>query len=179
MTKYYARGNENFLPVFGAWDGDLGVHRMRKSHVSQDFQLAVPIAAIDALFKDVFEEQSYVMGGTGSYLEKQKKRVEAGELSIMDAKETTMKMASRGELSYRPTLLGGCTKTGPCDDFLLGDITACLVCPGAIIDSDKIADAIDDCEEQLLKFEVGSAEREIVSAELVSLKDFKEKKHKL
>lgn len=178
MTKYYARGNEHFLPIFGRLNDKLNAFDISKSHIANEFQLAVPTSAVDQLFSDVFGDQTFVMGGTGSYIEKQKKRVSKGEITIFDSKKQTMKMASKGELSYRKTLLGGCTKVGPCDEFLMGDITSCLSCPGAIIDAEKIDSVIAKSKEEILNFEEDSAEYQLLNAELNQLKDFQSKKHK-
>ena len=178
MTKYYARGNEHFLPIFGRWNDNLKAFDISKSHIANEFQLAVPTSAVDQLFSDVFGDQTFVMGGTGSYIEKQKDRISTGEITIFDAKKQTMKMAAKGELSYRKTLLGGCTKVGPCDEFLMGDITSCLSCPGAIIDAKKFDSVIAQSKEEILRFEEGSAEYQLLDAEITQLEGFKSKKRK-
>lgn len=176
MSQYYARNNQNFLSIFGRWDEQKNRKVMPSTHIAQDFQIAVPTAAVDQLFDDVFGSESTLMGGTGSYLEKLKYRVSEGEIPLLKAKDETMKMAEKGEIAYRMTLLGGCTKVGPCNDFLLGDLTACLSCAGANIREDKLLNCLSKAEAEMDEFPEGSAEHQIAKMEVTKLADFKAKK---
>lgn len=176
MAQYYSRGSQNFLSIFGHWDDRKKKQIIPKSHIALDFQMAVPTAAVDQLFDDIFESGSTLMGGTGSYLEKLKNRVQEGEISVLGAKESTKKMAEKGEIAYRDTLLGGCTKVGPCNDYLLGDITACLSCAGANIREDKLLKQLSKAEAEMKAFPEGSAEHQIAKMEVTKLAGFRDKK---
>ncbi len=176
MTQYYARNHQNFLSIFGRWDEKGKKHVTPQSHIALDFQMSARGASINQLFHDVFESGSTLLGGTGSHLEKLKDRVEEGEISVLTAKEDTMKMAEKGEIAYRETLLGGCTKVGPCNDFLLGDVTACLSCAGANIREDKLLNCLSKAEEEMEIFPEGSAEHQIAKIEASKLADFRDKK---
>ena len=179
MAKYYARNNENLLPVFKA-DGGKDAGGFSQAHVAHEFRMAVPINEIQQLFTDVFSDTGTTMwGGAGSFMEKQKERVARGELTILDAKAATTKMAEQGEISYKRTLLGGCTKPGPCDDFLLGDATACLSCEGAAIESTKLNKAIIKSEDEQSNYKPGSAEYQLLESEIKDFKKFRSKKLKL
>lgn len=176
MAKYYSRNNHNFLSIFGRWDDRKKIKINPMSHIAHDFQMAVPVAAVDQLFDDVFESEATLMGGTGSYLEKLKWRVQKGEVAVLSAKDTTIKMAEKGEIAYRNTLLGGCTKVGPCNDFLLGDMTACLSCPGAIIREDRLLSQLSKAEADMETFPEASVEHQIAKMEVTKLTDFRDKK---
>lgn len=178
MTQYYSRGHENLLSIFGVWDESLGKYIAPNSHVFQDFQMAVPIHAVNLLFKDIFSSDSTLMGGAGSYLEKTKKRLESGELSLLKAKKETIEMANKGEISYRRTLLGGCTKVGPCNDYMLGNMTACLACPGANIRDDMLRECIDRSKKEISAFDENSLEYQLAHEELVKLTTFHDKHSK-
>lgn len=78
-----------------------------------------------------------------------------------------------GAISYRPTLLGGCTKVGRCDSFLLGDYTECLSCEGAIIKPEKLNTAIEEATKEMSCYAEGSGEYQIVKADIERLSAFK------
>jgi len=178
MSRYYRKGFENLLTLFGHKEDVDGSYALGKNHIAFEFQMAVPTGAVALLFEDVFSSDATLMGGAGSYMEKLRSHVASGQLAILDAKEETIKLAHKGETAYRPTLLGGCTKVGPCDDFLLGDATACLSCDGAVIRSDKLDRLIAVTEVEASGYDVDSVEYQITTQELSNLRLFKEKKNK-
>lgn len=176
MAQYYSRRHENLLTVFGEWSDKRRGYVIAQSHVLHEFQMAVPTNAVNLLFQDMFDSKSTLMGGTGSSLEKLKRRVEDGEISILIAKDETMKMAVKGEISYRKTLLGGCTKVGPCNEFMLGDLTACLSCEGANIRYDKLEFCISNAHSEMNIYPEESAEYQIAKMEATKLLNFRDKK---
>lgn len=114
-----------------------------------------------------------LFGGTGSYIEKQKERVKVGELRIEKIRADTERRVKSGAISYRPTLLGGCTKSGRCDSFMLGDYTECLSCEGAIIKPTKLSAAIEDAKKELSNYAEDSGEYQIVTGDIERLMAFK------
>lgn len=176
MTQYYSRNYENLLTVFGDWSEERQAYLIGQNHISQEFQMAVPTNSVTTFFRDVFESDSTLLGGTGSYLEKQKRKVGDGEISILEAKQETMKMAANGEFSYRKTLLGGCTKVGTCNEFMLGDLTACLSCEGANIRHDMLDERIEEAEIEMNSYPLDSAEHQISKMELTRMMDFRRTK---
>ncbi|HFK2366489.1 TPA: integrase, partial [Pseudomonas aeruginosa] len=74
---------------------------------------------------------------------------------------------------YRPTLLGGCTKVGRCDSFMLGDYTECLSCEGAIIKPAKLNAAIEEATNELGNYAECSGEYQVVKGEIDRLTAFK------
>ena len=171
MTRYYSNGFEKLSTIFGYYDKARGEYVLPKSHVAFDFQMAIPIGAAYDLLINVFGEDSPLFGGVGSYA--QKRRAAMGsKVSVADQRKETQNLVSSGRMSYRSTLLGGCTKVGECDAFMLCDFTACLSCNGAIIKLPNLEQAISESEREIELYSVGSGEYQIATRELRSLKDF-------
>lgn len=173
MSRYYRNGFDKLKTIFGYYDSDKDEFVLPKSHVALEFQMAMPIAVANQILTDVLGRDTPLFGGTGSYMEKQKRRLKDGDVHVEEVREETISKVKAGEIFYRPTLLGGCTKVGRCDFFLLGDFTACLACDGAIIKSDKVDVAIGEARAELMAYEEGSGEHQIVERELGRLVSFK------
>lgn len=173
MTRYYANGFENLKTIFGYFDSDKNDFVLPASHVALEFQMGMPMSVVTQLLADVVGKGAPLFGGTGSYLEKQKTRVEKGEVCVDEVRAETMTRVKNGELSYRSTLLGGCTKVGRCDSFLLGEFTECLSCEGAIIKSEKVDEAIVSTTAEIAMYAEGSGEYQITKIDLIKLVNFK------
>ncbi|QAY84166.1 integrase [Pseudomonas arsenicoxydans] len=172
MTRYYANGFENLKTIFGYYDSDKKDFVLPASHVALEFQIGMPMSVATQLLADVLGDGTRLFGGTGSYMEKQKARVEKGEVCVEDVRAETINRVKSGELSYRPTLLGGCTKVGRCDSFLLGDFTECLSCDGAIIKPENVDEAIAFTRAEIASYEENSGEYQIAKDDLDKLIGF-------
>lgn len=106
-------------------------------------------------------------------MEKQKTRVEKGEVCVEDVRAETVVQVKSGSISYRDTLLGGCTKVGRCDSFMLGDFTECLSCEGAIIKPELVDDAIQVTTAELAGYADNTGEYQITKGDLERLSYFK------
>ncbi|MDT4844333.1 hypothetical protein FQZ97_782890 [compost metagenome] len=173
MSRYYCNGFDKLATIFGYYDGDRDEFVLPKSHVALEFQMAMPMAVANQILAEVLGKDTPLFGGTGSYMEKQKRRLKSGDVHLEEVREETINKVKRGQIFYRPTLLGGCTKVGQCNYFLLGDFTACLACEGAIIKADKVDGAISDAHVELSTYVVGSGEYQVVDRELKRLVSFK------
>ena len=173
MARYYANGFENLKTIFGYYDSDKNDFVLPASHVALEFQMGMPMSVATQLLADVVGKGAPLFGGTGSYMEKQKTRVEKGEVCFEDVRAETMIRVKSGELSYRPTLLGGCTKVGRCDSLLLGDFTECLSCESAIIKSEKVDETIVSTAAEIAMYVEGSGEYQITKIDLIKLVNFK------
>lgn len=175
MTRYYANHFENLKTIFGFYDTKKGKFILPKNHVAFEFQMGMPMSVAYDLVVELLGNDSPLFGGVGGYADKQRQRLNTGEVSIADVRAETAKQASNGLIWYRPTLLGGCTKAGQCDEYLLGDFTACLSCEGAIIKPDRVADAIIETESELSGYDVGTGEYEVTNTELKRLIKFNQR----
>lgn len=171
MTRYYRNGFDKMSTVFGYFDKDKGEYVLPKSHVAFDFQMAMPIGVAYDLLTSVFGEESPLFGGVGSYAEKQRSTIGSG-ISVADFRKETQRLVDSGRMAFRRTLLGGCTKVGPCDSHMLGNVTACLECDGAAINLRQLKEARQDSEQELKLYPVDSGEYQITLRELESLNRF-------
>lgn len=172
MTRYYSNGFERLKTIFGYYDEEAGSYILPKNHVAYEFQMAIPINMAHDLLVQAFGDSSPLFGGVGGYISKQRLKMQDGEVNILDLRAQTERHARDGKIAYRQTLLGGCTKVGHCDSYLLGNFTSCLSCDGAIIKRDKLNEAISDSELELEAYDEGSGEYQLVSLELNKLKEF-------
>lgn len=173
MSRYYAKHYENIRTIFGYYDENKKDFVLPKNHIAFEYQMAIPMSVANQLIADLLLREEPLFGGTGSYIEKQKERVKVGELRIEKIRADTERRVKSGAISYRPTLLGGCTKSGRCDSFMLGDYTECLSCEGAIIKPTKLSAAIEDAKKELSNYAEDSGEYQIVTGDIERLMAFK------
>ncbi len=173
LARYYANNFDNLRTIFGYYDENEGVYVLPSNHFAFEFQMAIPMSVANQLIADLIFSDEPLFGGTGSHMQKQRQRVEAGEINIEDFRVDTERRVKEGAISYRPTLLGGCTKVGRCDAFLLGDFTECLSCEGAIIKPEQLSKAIDDATEELSFYTEDSGEYRIVKGDIERMLAFK------
>lgn len=173
MSRYYTNGFDNLRTIFGCYDDKSKNFELPRNHFAFEFQMAMPMSVVNQLIADLLFSEEPLFGGTGSYMERQKERVKFGEIHIKDARADTEQRVKNGVISYRATLLGGCTKVGRCNSFLLGDYTECLSCEGAIIKPEKLSAAIEDAVEELSFYVEGSGEYQIVKGDIERLSAFK------
>jgi hypothetical protein len=173
MSRYYANGYDNLRTVFGYYDDKKKHFVLPSNHFAFEYQMAIPMSVANQLIADLLFDEEPLFGGTGSYMEKQKQRVKSGEIQIEDVRAETEQRVKNGEISYRPTLLGGCSKVGRCDSFLLGDYAVCTSCEDAIIKPDKLNAAIEDATDELCSYAECSGEYQIVKGDIERLTAFK------
>lgn len=172
MSRYYANNYDNLRTIFGYYDQKKKGFVLPSNHFAFEYQMAMPMSVVNQLIADLLFNEDPLFGGTGSYMEKQKERVKVGEIQIEDVRADTEQRVKNGAISYRPTLLGGCTKVGRCDSFLLGDYTECLSCEGAIVKRAKLNVAIEDATNELCNYAEDSGEYQIVKGEIERLRAF-------
>jgi integrase len=178
MSRYYSRNFEQIKTIFGFYDETKDEFVLPDGHMAYEFQMAMPINMADQIISDVLGEDNQLFGKTGGYIERQKEKLDKGAINIVEIREDTIKRVDKGELSYRSTLLGGCTKIGSCDTAMLGEFTECLTCEGSIIKMDLVDEKIAGVESELSYYEVDSCEYGIVNQDLQKLKDYKKNKEK-
>ncbi|KMN18208.1 integrase [Pseudomonas weihenstephanensis] len=173
MARYYRNGFENLKTIFGYYDPIKKDFVLPKSHIALEFQMGMPISIANEILANLITQDTPLFGGTGSYMEKQKSRIKSGQLHIEDLRADTLARVKAGEISYRPTLLGGCTKVGRCDSLLLGEYTACLSCDGAVIKSEKINEAIKVAVAELEYYSEGTGEYQVIRGDVEKLVNFR------
>ena len=172
MSRYYSRNFEQIKTIFGFYDEKQGEFVLPDGHMAYKFQMAVPINMANQIISDVLGDDNQLFGKTGSFIERQKEKLDKGELNILEIRENTIKSVDKGELSYRSTLLGGCTKIGSCDTAMLGEFTECLTCEGSIIKMALVEKQVAESESELAIYEKDSCEYHLVNQDLKKLKNF-------
>jgi len=172
MARYYSNNFERLKTIFGFYDPAVGDFVLPSTHVAFEFQLAMPISVAYDLLTQVFESPSTLIGGAGSYINKQRERLSADGILIAEVRADTEKRVRDGQVYYTRTFLGGCTFVGECDSYMLGDFISCTSCPDSIIKPELVGKAIELTAEQLAQYEVGSGEYQVTKADLDCLTDF-------
>lgn len=174
MTKYYRNNFEKIKSIFGYYDTETNDYILPANHFLFEFQMAVPMQAAYELISAVLSETE-LMGGTGVQINNQRQRVAAGDIIITDLKTETQKRAIAGEISYRSTFLGACTKVGDCQDYMLGNALACTTCDGSIIHPDSLTAHIASLEVERAQYSSASGEYQVLTYEITSLQAFAKK----
>lgn len=172
MIRYYANNFEKLKTIFGYYDTEKGDFVLPKNHFLFEYQTGVPMNIAYDLLDHAFGDGTALFGGVGSYISNQREKMDGRDFHISDLRKETEKQAMDGKISYRPTLLGGCTKVGKCDAYLLGNPVSCLTCAEGVLEKEKLESAIADAEAQLAMYEPGSGEYQVVEAELTSFKKY-------
>ncbi|MDD1141004.1 integrase [Pseudomonas sp. TNT2022 ID233] len=173
MARYYTNNFDRLRTIFGYYDDRKNEFALPSNHFAFEFQMAMPMSVANQLIVDLLFSEEPLFGGTGSYAQKQKQRLQDGEINIFDARTDTEQRVKDGAISYRPTLLGGCTKVGRCNSFLLGDYAECLSCEGAIIKPEKLKVAIEQAIEELSFYDEGTGEYQVVDDDIKRMSAFK------
>ena len=172
MARYYANNFEKMKTIFGYYDSSKDEFVIPPAHVALEFQMAMPISVAYDLLSQVFEDPSALIGGAGSYIQKQRERLVADGVLVAEVRADTERRVRDGQLSYRRTLLGGCTKVGECDEFMLGDFVSCLTCSASVIKPSYVEQAIEMTITELEKYDIGTGEYQVTKQDLDSLTAF-------
>lgn len=177
MTRYYGNNFEKAESIFGFYNERTGEFELPPEHIIKEFRTGIPFNVADHVISDLLRSEEPLYGKTGSYTERQSERLRSGEVIIEDVRTDTVKRVQKGELAYRETLLGGCTKVGECDNFMLGNFIGCLPCNDAAIKSSKIDREIEHTKAELARYKEDSGEYQLTKANLDEL--LKYKKHRI
>jgi hypothetical protein len=132
MTSYYRRGSSfavNFLDV------DDEEHRDQMVFVDS-LEKEQRLAQFLNFEERVISKQGNLWGGEGKRIRKAFERNEP--LVIISDRQRTKQRFERGEMAFKESPLGGCTKVGSCDRLSITHITACIDCEHSILDEKSI-----------------------------------------
>lgn len=174
MARYYANNFDKIKTIFGYYDKDAGEYKLPQGHFLHEFQIAVPMHIAHDLIAAVLSDIKF-SGGGGTQIIKQRELMQAGEISIVEFRSSTVKRVASGELSYRNTFLGGCMKKGHCDSYMLGQNITCLKCDGAAIHPEKLNNGIRLGKEELSLYAKNSGEYQVVKLEISELEAYRSK----
>ncbi|ELB2861407.1 hypothetical protein QNE90_001010 [Vibrio alginolyticus] len=166
MTKYYAKNFERIKSIFGYYDPETKEYKLPEGHVAFEFQVAAPISQVDLLMADTIDSKDVLFGKTGGYIEKSKEKIKNGDVDIRLVRNDTLKKVENGEISYRRTLLGGCTKVGGCDCAILGEFSDCFYSECAVIKESNVREQIASLKKEMEKYDSDSGEYLMLKQEL-------------
>lgn len=160
MSRYYARGSmyaKNFI-------GD------DKEHFGLEWQEAGPVASGLAFIRDVLFPDEPIFGGYVKWIEH---RVGGAEGQIILDRETTLRRFRNGELAYKETPIGGCTKVGPCDELAIRflDVDCLGGCPNLVGRLSKLEQVIKGQTALVSRLRPDSIEWKIEKADLDVLQE--------
>lgn len=173
MSKYYSRNNENVKTIFGHYDVKERKYVLPLSHVAYEVQIGMSLATAEALLADLLDDSVSLHGKTGGYIERERGKLKNGEVLVEEFKEETANRVHSGEMSYRKTLLGGCTNRETCECSILGEFADCLSSKCAVIASSNVENLIASTRRELHCYEPGSVEYLSTKSELEELLRYK------
>jgi hypothetical protein len=164
MSRYYARGSV-FAKDFIGND---------KKHFGIEWQEMQPISAGLGYILNVLIADGVLFGGHATWVDK---CLRDSTGAVVFDRETTMGRFKKGELSYRETILGGCTKVGDCDDVVIKwlDIECLKGCPNMVVKLPNLERIIAAQTRLVSSLTPGSLEHRSEQADLEALLAFREK----
>lgn len=106
MSMYYAKGSSYANNLI----------TQEKDHFGKEWQETQPVSSALSYIANVLLSEDKLVGGHANWVEHTLKN---SNTVIMETREETIKRFKRGEIAYKETLLGGCTKVGACDQVAL------------------------------------------------------------
>lgn len=130
MACYYRKGSA-FAVNFIDTDDDSDDHRSQALFM-ESIEQEKRIAQYLSYESKVIENQENLWGGEGKRIGRAYKR--GTPLVIVTDREGTKKRFERGEMAFKESPLGGCTKVGSCKYLSITSITACIDCEHSVLD---------------------------------------------
>lgn len=163
MTSYYMN-NASFAENFVSTDS-------QKELVSE-LNIQRKVAEFVAYENNVINTKSTLFGGEGTRIQRIKDRT---DFSIELDRKHTQKKFYNGEMSYRPTIIGGCSQSAPCSKISFTNVLTCTGCANSILDESSIPrleSALYSLEKKKMIFPPDSASYKQLENEESSLRDF-------
>lgn len=178
MSRYYTNGFDKITQVFGVYDEDTGEYVLPDHHIIHEVQTAIHVAKAGQLMNELILGDESLFGKRGGYIERLRADTPDDEVFIIEVRAETERKVAAGEMTYRENLVGGCVGLTPCDDYVLGDVSAghCLTCPDSSTKMSKVEALIVEIKQDMKKFEKDSGEYKSLAAELRTLEDYREYK---
>ena len=155
MARYYAHNSiyaKNFI-------GD------DKNHFGWEWQATSPESAGLAFIRDVLFSREPIFGGYANWLEH---RLGTPDGQILLDRDNTMRLFKKGEMDYKETPMGGCTKVGPCDEVALRflDVDCLGGCSNLVGRLSKLEQVIKGQTSLVNRLKLDSIEWKIEKADL-------------
>jgi integrase len=166
MSMYYAKGSSYAKNLINE----------DKDHFGTEWQESQPISSALSYIANVLLSEEKLIGGHGNWVEHRLKNNK--NTVIIESREETIKRFKKGEIAYKETLLGGCTKIGSCDQPALNWLdTDCLTkgCKNMVCNVPKLEKVIIAQEKLVNSLDRESLEYRTENADLNALISAKNK----
>ena len=132
MSLYYAHGNE-YSELFDT-----------NEHFYNEYDRSKPEVDTLAYVLELLFSEEDLHGSHGNHIERfNKPKNEQQKVKILTNRGDIVKKFKNGGLAYKETALGACTTTSPCNQKLLGNISACIKCTDAVLKPSKVQNVIN------------------------------------
>lgn len=166
MSTYYAKGSSYAQNLIS----------QEKDHFGKEWQESQPVSSALSYIANVLLSEDQLAGGHGNWVEHRLKNNK--NTFIIESREETIKRFKKGEMAYKETLLGGCTKIGACDQPALNWLdTDCLTkgCKNMVCNISKLEKIITAQEKLVNNLNEETLEYRTEKADLDILKSAKNK----
>lgn len=157
MTTYYGNSAGSASNLF---DEDLSIEFKQENARFQFSQYE----------EKVIDNKDTLFGGEGTRIQALKNKEDV-PIFLRDKKQA-LKMFESGQLAYKKTPLGGCSRVGSCNKLGFAHVTACLNCKDSIFDSSSKVALVKTkkaFESRLIKYESDSIHAQQLKIEINSL----------
>lgn len=163
MTSYYMN-NASFAVNF--------IHENSQRELVDELNSQRKIAEFISFDNNVINTKSMLFGGEGTRIQLAK---EKSQINIELDRTMTENKFRNGEMSYKPSILGGCSFNGPCSKISFTNILVCTSCPHSILDETSITrmdQALHSLDRKKSLFAPASPSHQQLENEVTSLAKF-------
>lgn len=176
ITKYYSRNNENIASIFGHYDKKTGTFKIPNSHIIFECHAVAPSSVTNKIIDDIISAEGEIYGKSGRAISRKALAagVFDGDTRIELFRSETEHQVRSGALSYRRTLLGGCTNHEFCECRILGEFSGCIGSDCAVIIAENIEREIIETQNRMMQYQPEDGEYQVLEYDLNALLKFKE-----
>jgi hypothetical protein len=156
MSRYYARGSQEATDLISG----------NKGHFGQEYQETQFESEALAYIANVLHSEEKLLGGHGTWVDR---HLRDGPGNLFIDRKDTLARFRKGELAFRETAFGGCTKTGPCEKRVFEWLSACIACKHSVGKPSRLRSTIKAQEKLLATLPENSIEWRIESDDLLAL----------
>lgn len=158
-SKNYANGASRAKKIFDLED----------DHIAIEMDQIKPEIAAISYIENVLLSNEKLYGAHGKFIESIR---DENKIFFKEDRVKIIKKFKNGELAFKETALGACVTIEPCNESLLGSITACIDCAFATHKISKIKRLIDEQNYLVGALDKNSVEYRTEKLELEKLKIF-------
>ena len=159
MTLYYANGASRAKKIFDLED----------DHIALEMNQIKPEIDAISYIENVLLSNEKLYGAHGKFIESLR---DENKIFFKKDRAKIIQKFKNGELAFKETALGACVTIEPCNESLLGSITACVDCAFAAHKISKIKKLIDEQNYLISVLDKNSVEYRTEKIELEKLKTF-------